>query len=585
MTSNVVAEAKRDMAELAVLLEGLDTSTATRHEIVQVKGLQQRLKSHKTLLTSTTTKSAASIQHTLRNETNPRGRKARETAKERAIRKAMRAIRASEKVDLCFVLDTTGSMAPHIRDVKESVRTISANVRRTNRNFQLRLAVVAYRDFGDTQQFEILDFTSSISVFESFVLGLRAYGGGGDTPEDIAGAIKKATSLQWKFPTRTVFLIADAPCHGTQFHSADLGDKHPTGSPGIDIVQELKGLSGKVDSRGTMSLFFGRINDSTDKMVNIFKEQGVDMKVFPAKEPCELSSSITSSLRSSIMTTSEARPSPSVPSLKSLLGGGKTRSQNLKAYSLSSRVPSMTEWKRVGPVPVSVYRSKAPTAVSQLRSNLTFGVFSMFMRRAPNPFAEGGLRLAYHGQLASVPRELAKSGHEVVMKSFKRLGQGIHDLEQYTEQSEVSTVAKYLATMYNSSSARPSQCGKVEYLDALVVEEVSSENESSGERRFCVERPLPPGEFIKFSNNKGYWNSEHLSETLLRFSLYTSQVSNGYLMLTDLQGVKSGDDYILTDPAILCKDILRFGRTNMGEEFMKICTDAAVAHMEENDWK
>jgi hypothetical protein len=118
------------------------------------------------------------------------------------------------------------------------------------------------------------------------------------------------------------------------------------------------------------------------------------------------------------------------------------------------------------------------------------------------------------------------------------------------------------------------------------VEEEDESKEASGSRRFCTEEPLPKdgSAFTKFSNNTGHWDEDHLHETLLRFTDYTYKVTHGYLMVTDLQGVRKGNDFYLTDPVILCKDILRFGNTNLGEKFMEKCIQSTRAYMTENGW-
>lgn len=41
--------------------------------------------------------------------------------------------------------------------------------------------------------------------------------------------------------------------------------------------------------------------------------------------------------------------------------------------------------------------------------------------------------------------------------------------------------------------------------------------------------------------------------------------------------------YHLTNPVILCKDILHFGNTNIGEKFIKKCIDFTCSHMKEMD--
>lgn len=54
-----------------------------------------------------------------------------------------------------------------------------------------------------------------------------------DVPEDIAGGLKHAIELNWSSPIRLCILIADAPCHGTMYHSCR--DNYPKGCPnGLD---------------------------------------------------------------------------------------------------------------------------------------------------------------------------------------------------------------------------------------------------------------------------------------------------------------------------------------------------------------
>jgi len=55
-------------------------------------------------------------------------------------------------------------------------------------------------------------------------------------------------------------------------------------------------------------------------------------------------------------------------------------------------------------------------------------------------------------------------------------------------------------------------------------------------------------------------------------------------MVTDLQGVCHGNQHVLTDPAILCRDNTRFGNANLGGKFMDKCKESAKAMMEECGW-
>jgi hypothetical protein len=58
---------------------------------------------------------------------------------------------------------------------------------------------------------------------------LRA-SGGGDGPEDIAGAFEGALEQDWASMTKWAILITDAPCHGKRYHSLKQDD-YPDGDP------------------------------------------------------------------------------------------------------------------------------------------------------------------------------------------------------------------------------------------------------------------------------------------------------------------------------------------------------------------
>lgn len=50
---------------------------------------------------------------------------------------------------------------------------------------------------------------------------------------------------------------------------------------------------------------------------------------------------------------------------------------------------------------------------------------------------------------------------------------------------------------------------------------------------------------------------------------WTYEATGGYMMVADLQGVQTPDGFTLTDPAVLCEDVCRFGSTNMGPDGMR----------------
>ena len=74
------------------------------------------------------------------------------------------------------------------------------------------------------------------------------------------------------------------------------------------------------------------------------------------------------------------------------------------------------------------------------------------------------------------------------------------------------------------------------------------------------------GIFKKWMNNEGNVNLEEYSSLLNAFSHWTFEYTQGYLIVTDLQGfVYKNNEFILTDPALVCSDEPnRFGLTNRG---------------------
>lgn len=168
-------------------------------------------------------------------------------------------------VDLCFMLDCTGSMSAYITMSCNKIKDIIGQIKEIYPKSEVRIGIVAYRDIGDRNRFEVLSFIDSADTAKGFLDKLRA-DGGGDTPEDINGAFQKTLfAMDWKNPVRLVVHIADAPCHGTDFHSCD--DSYPKGHkddmPWDQIFKEL------VEKR--LDYLFLKISTITDKMFEKFK--------------------------------------------------------------------------------------------------------------------------------------------------------------------------------------------------------------------------------------------------------------------------------------------------------------------------
>uniref|UniRef100_A0AC34G222 VWFA domain-containing protein n=1 Tax=Panagrolaimus sp. ES5 TaxID=591445 RepID=A0AC34G222_9BILA len=190
------------------------------------------------------------------------------------VQGVLKNIRQAKNVEICFLVDATGSMQKHINGVKDSINQIvnllkqpndDISLRKKSTANKLRLSMVAYRDFCDSNRFEILDFTESVANFKNFCSDVVA-DGGGDGPEDVFGGIDKVLNLQWtdECGTKVIFHIADAPCHGRKYHAFD--DSFPEGDPnGLTEVGLFKEIV-----RKKIDYYFGKINSWTDNMIDVF---------------------------------------------------------------------------------------------------------------------------------------------------------------------------------------------------------------------------------------------------------------------------------------------------------------------------
>ena len=114
-------------------------------------------------------------------------------------------------LDLCFVVDTTGSMGDDIDNAKENMVNILSSLSEKTPNY--RVALVDYRDFPDrTHNSEDypakvqLDFSSDDEAIKAAINGLTL-GNGGDGPETVYSGIAKALSLKWSENSKRVIII------------------------------------------------------------------------------------------------------------------------------------------------------------------------------------------------------------------------------------------------------------------------------------------------------------------------------------------------------------------------------------------
>lgn len=175
-------------------------------------------------------------------------------------------------VDLCFVVDCTGSMGSEIRAAKDTILNLVEVIKyevsvQSGAEAGLRLACVAYRDHCDgARRLQQISFKEDAKGYEEvrmFIENQQA-SGGGDAPEDVFGGLDAALRFEWGSQLRFMVLIADAPCHGMLYHSMP-GDSLPKGDPSglthLGLVERM--------NEQEISLFYLGIGDEADRMVQL----------------------------------------------------------------------------------------------------------------------------------------------------------------------------------------------------------------------------------------------------------------------------------------------------------------------------
>jgi uncharacterized protein YegL len=123
----------------------------------------------------------------------------------------------TSRIDIVFVLDTTGSMTGLIEGAKRKIWSIANAIVDQNSNALIRVGLVGYRDLGDDYVARYYPLTTDIQDIYAKLLLFTA-NGGGDTPESVNEALDIAvTKMEWTEArtraNRIVFLVGDAPPH------------------------------------------------------------------------------------------------------------------------------------------------------------------------------------------------------------------------------------------------------------------------------------------------------------------------------------------------------------------------------------
>ena len=242
-------------------------------------------------------------------------------------------------------------------------------------------------------------------------------------------------------------------------------------------------------------------------------------------------------------------------------GLSSKKKSNIETEREIPLIKALPNWDRISSIDAKIVILKDITSITHLQSKMIpyYATNDIQIKIAPSPFSQGMARYAYYASVCNdgewklyiVKRFIVASENEVI--------------SSFLEQNEQNKIAVFLANRWNKTFKTKQ---RIEYLEARIVE-----LEISGKKKYYNMEELAEGDWKKWSNNAGFIEVE--PKQLLRFSKWTYEYTNKYIMVTDVQGVVQSDKYLLSDPALICADETRFTTTNLDPQAQfRICLEA-----------
>jgi Mg-chelatase subunit ChlD len=167
-------------------------------------------------------------------------------------------------LDLCFVMDATGSMGHYIKATRSALQGFAQRIYHLALKPNVAYSLVLYRDHPphsqatfDQQHIECYPFSESIDDLQQALEQARAHGGGGDGPEAVADGLYHACNnphMHWRSDARKIIvLVGDSAPHGF----GRPGDNYPEGCPCEKTRGTIRSTVHEARQRGITVLCLG----------------------------------------------------------------------------------------------------------------------------------------------------------------------------------------------------------------------------------------------------------------------------------------------------------------------------------------
>ncbi|MFW9975969.1 MAG: VWA domain-containing protein [Candidatus Thorarchaeota archaeon] len=337
---------------------------------------------------------------------------------------------ASTKLDIAFVVDTTGSMKDDITAVKDSLFEIVNHITSRTEGLEIRFGIVSYRDHPPqdrTYVTRLFDFSEKIKHVHKLISELRP-SEGGDTPEAVAdGLFDARTKLSWaREAYKVLLLVGDAPPHGKRYNS--IGDDYfPDGCPmGFDPIEEVKKM--RSDFGSTVFIFVCGCNPLVEDSFRKIASSVEDGKYYSLLEAHELPDAILKILEGvSDLIEADRKVLSYYEANDGTFDMGEAASTlNLELRELKTSLSRLLELGRIARWPkgrpLSPSEMGLTVILGEVPNNIVAGKAFNFSLRVKNPSSTVvGIRIIASLVTSDGVSEVTNEHHDISSKSDRKL--------------------------------------------------------------------------------------------------------------------------------------------------------------------
>ena len=187
-----------------------------------------------------------------------------------------------QEVDICYLIDATGSMDREINAANDYVIQIFEELAEKYKEFKFKFGAAFYRDKIDYKkdENEFFPLTNNMEDLKRKISKIRAQGGG-DVPEDWVEGYNLALNMNWRNGLKLIIHIADAGAHGKEFSK---NDKYPEEGPKLEklikecVEKNINIIGFKVDEEAAQS--FEKISEIYNQHKLFGKDNGQFIDIY-----------------------------------------------------------------------------------------------------------------------------------------------------------------------------------------------------------------------------------------------------------------------------------------------------------------